>query len=222
MELITCEVIEAEVRYAVRHEYAQTAVDVIARRCRLAFLNSQAALDVLPRVVDIMSEELGWNSTRRKEELDRGVDFLQSMGLTGSIELEPTPRTWIEWAKSMIFGWRRRPDGRAYTRAQFEPGEVDALRTIFKANAQGEAFGIGSVETRGQPRLRRRELLEVLHRTSGYEKIRENEFYYILDEAGFSQRDDFDFDEFVEVRCLPVHSSVCDPSFQNKMPDSYF
>jgi glycerol-3-phosphate dehydrogenase len=41
-------VIDAEVRYAVRHEYARTAIDVIARRTRLAFLNAQGAFDALP------------------------------------------------------------------------------------------------------------------------------------------------------------------------------
>lgn len=42
--------VDGEVRYAVRHEYAQTAVDVISRRTRLAFLNAQAALESLPKV----------------------------------------------------------------------------------------------------------------------------------------------------------------------------
>lgn len=38
-----------QVRYAVR-EYACTAIDVIARRTRLAFLNTYAAHEVLPEV----------------------------------------------------------------------------------------------------------------------------------------------------------------------------
>lgn len=33
--------IEAEVRYAVEHEYAIKATDVLARRTRLTFLNAQ-------------------------------------------------------------------------------------------------------------------------------------------------------------------------------------
>ena len=40
--------IEAEVRYAIM-EYAATAVDVVARRLRLSFLNVQAAEEALPR-----------------------------------------------------------------------------------------------------------------------------------------------------------------------------
>ena len=46
--------IEAEVRYATRCEYAQTAIDFIARRSRLAFQNNRVALATLPRVIDIM------------------------------------------------------------------------------------------------------------------------------------------------------------------------
>lgn len=60
--------IDGEVRYAVRHEYAQTAVDVIARRTRLAFLNAQAALEALPKVIDIMGAELNWSQTRKDVE----------------------------------------------------------------------------------------------------------------------------------------------------------
>lgn len=60
--------IDGEVRYAVRHEYAQTAVDVIARRTRLAFLNCQAALEALPKVIDIMATELNWDNKRKETE----------------------------------------------------------------------------------------------------------------------------------------------------------
>ncbi|KAL7269355.1 mitochondrial glycerol-3-phosphate dehydrogenase [Rhizina undulata] len=73
--------IDGEVRYAVRHEYAQTAVDVIARRTRLAFLNVQAALEALPAVIDIMGEELKWGKERKETEWKDTVAFLQSMGL---------------------------------------------------------------------------------------------------------------------------------------------
>lgn len=60
--------VDGEVRYAVKHEYAQTAVDVLARRTRLAFLNAQAALQALPQVIDIMSEELKWDGKRQDLE----------------------------------------------------------------------------------------------------------------------------------------------------------
>lgn len=73
--------IDGEVRYAVRSEYAQTAVDVLARRTRLSFLNAQAALQALPRVIDIMGDELKWSSARKESEWTDTVGFLESMGL---------------------------------------------------------------------------------------------------------------------------------------------
>ncbi|ESO02098.1 hypothetical protein HELRODRAFT_161330 [Helobdella robusta] len=80
--------IEAEVKYAVK-EYAERALDVIARRTRLSFLNVQAAEEVLPRVVEIMSVELNWSKQRQEEELKRAKDFLsKEMGLNLKTELE--------------------------------------------------------------------------------------------------------------------------------------
>jgi glycerol-3-phosphate dehydrogenase len=76
--------IDGEVRYAVRSEYAQTAVDVLARRTRLSFLNVQAALEALPMVIDLMGEELHWNQTRKDLEWTETVHFLASMGLPES------------------------------------------------------------------------------------------------------------------------------------------
>lgn len=52
--------IDAEIRYGVR-EYALTAIDMIARRLRLAFLNVQAAQEALPQIINIMGEELNWS-----------------------------------------------------------------------------------------------------------------------------------------------------------------
>ena len=76
--------IDGEIRYAIRHEYAQTAVDVIARRTRLAFLNAQASLEALPTVIDIMALELGWSEKRKRTEWNDTVRFLASMGLPES------------------------------------------------------------------------------------------------------------------------------------------
>ncbi|KAE8147089.1 FAD dependent oxidoreductase-domain-containing protein [Aspergillus avenaceus] len=76
--------IDGEVRYAIRHEYAQTAVDVIARRTRLAFLNAEAALEALPSIIDLMGEELQWNNQRKDLEWSESVHFLSSMGLPRS------------------------------------------------------------------------------------------------------------------------------------------
>ncbi|KFP83315.1 PREDICTED: glycerol-3-phosphate dehydrogenase, mitochondrial [Apaloderma vittatum] len=67
--------IEAEVVYGVK-EYARTAVDMISRRTRLAFLNVQAAEEALPRIIDIMGKELNWSEQKKKEELEAAKKFL--------------------------------------------------------------------------------------------------------------------------------------------------
>lgn len=61
--------LEEEIGVAVK-EYAQTAVDVIARRFRLAFINTQAALECLPRIIDLMAEELKWSKEEKKVSSD--------------------------------------------------------------------------------------------------------------------------------------------------------
>jgi glycerol-3-phosphate dehydrogenase len=73
--------IEAEARYACRAEYALKAIDFIARRTRMSFLNVQVTLEALPRVIDIMADELGWDYKRKEKEFDDAQEFLKSMGL---------------------------------------------------------------------------------------------------------------------------------------------
>ena len=71
----------AQVRYAV-YEYARSAVDVLGRRTRIAFLNAHAAEEALPRVLEILRDELKWSPERVKEERKTALDFLHSeMGL---------------------------------------------------------------------------------------------------------------------------------------------
>jgi len=72
--------VEAEVVYAVRNEYALRIEDIIARRTRLAFLNREAALSVIPRVAHLMKAELGWSDAQMAEEIRECVHFLQSFG----------------------------------------------------------------------------------------------------------------------------------------------
>ncbi|XP_045062285.1 glycerol-3-phosphate dehydrogenase, mitochondrial isoform X2 [Coregonus clupeaformis] len=86
--------IESEVRYAIK-EYACTAIDVIARRTRLGFLNVQAADEALPRIVEIMGKMLDWSDEKRTEELEAAKKFLylemgyrsRSEQLTGTSEI---------------------------------------------------------------------------------------------------------------------------------------
>ena len=185
-------------RYAVRHEYALTATDVVARRIRLSFLNAQAAAEALPRIVDIMAEELNWSTAHKQEELARTTRFLQSMGLPPSAPLPVPPplyRGWWEWARSKIDGiTAAKKASTSNGRAQFEPGEVDSLREAFVERSRDPAARLG------KPAVR-----ELLMGLAAYASVRTKDFDYVLEETGLAGQD-IDVDEFVEVR---FPSCVC-------------
>lgn len=69
--------IDAEIRYGVR-EYAMTAIDMIARRLRLSFLNVQAAREALPLIVDTMAEELHWDENEKQRQTNLAIEFLMN------------------------------------------------------------------------------------------------------------------------------------------------
>jgi glycerol-3-phosphate dehydrogenase len=205
-------VIDAEVRYAVRHEYALTAIDVLARRTRLSFLNARAALDALPRVVDIMADELGWSYKERKNQISKGIQFLGSMGLspafmTSAFIPEPEPRGMMEHMEKAL--WKvgtgvvhvlglgsTASHDKAYGRSKFEGGEVAALRNAFISHARAQR---GDVATSGELKLRTEVILEILKDVTGYSEISKKELNYVLGEAGLEGHGEVDFDEFIEA-----------------------
>ena len=68
----------AEVVWAAREEMARSVEDVLARRTRALFLNARAAIQMAPRVAQILAKELGrdqkWqeNQIQLFEELAKG------------------------------------------------------------------------------------------------------------------------------------------------------
>ncbi|GHB96822.1 glycerol-3-phosphate dehydrogenase/oxidase [Cerasicoccus arenae] len=60
-----------EVHWAVKHEMARKAEDVLARRMRALFLNAQAAHDCAQSVADIMAGELGHSTDWATAEAQR-------------------------------------------------------------------------------------------------------------------------------------------------------
>ncbi|THH27233.1 hypothetical protein EUX98_g6961 [Antrodiella citrinella] len=220
--------IEAEVRYAARHEYAQTAIDVIARRCRLSFLNAQSALVALPRVVDILAEELAWDNTRKEKELTRAVEFLGSMGLAPSVgeaflQSEAVkPKNLKERAEALFgfgLGWdaakkARVASGLVYSRALFEAGEVERLRQAFGSRAKVvvAATGVsGSPAGATYQRVDKDALFDLVKGMPGYEKVGSKDFNYVLEEVGLAKQKDVDFDEFMEL-CAEVREVLFAPA----------
>ncbi|CAH8330201.1 unnamed protein product [Eruca vesicaria subsp. sativa] len=79
--------LEAEVAYCARNEYCESAVDFIARRCRIAFLDTNAAEQALKRVVEILASEHKWGKSRQKQELRMATEFLQTFKSSDKIHL---------------------------------------------------------------------------------------------------------------------------------------
>ncbi|CUA72530.1 glycerol-3-phosphate dehydrogenase [Rhizoctonia solani] len=185
--------IEAEIRYAVRNEYAQTATDFLARRSRLAFLNAQAALEALPRVVSIMGDELGWDTARRKHEIERTANFLVSMGLFSapdqvkSIGVSKlvagigsaggiTQKIW-----NAVTGIDARQATKAAkgqeSRALFSSEELEALRRGFEQHSARSPSGTTTISL---PALH-----EVVHSLPSYSAVRDSDITRALEETAF-------------------------------------
>ena len=60
---------EMDVLRSVRSEMARTIEDVLGRRTRALFLRAGAAIEMAPRVANIMATELGWNGDREAMQL---------------------------------------------------------------------------------------------------------------------------------------------------------
>jgi len=73
--------IMAQVVYGIRREYARTVSDVLSRRTRLAQVDVLAAYDAVPKIVDVMAEELDWTQERIQSEVKDAQVFLESCGL---------------------------------------------------------------------------------------------------------------------------------------------
>lgn len=67
-----CPVVEAEVLWASRQEHCEHVHDFVARRTRMAFVNSAQAEAAIPRVAELMAEEKRWSRSRRTAEQSQG------------------------------------------------------------------------------------------------------------------------------------------------------
>ncbi|MCH9610707.1 MAG: Aerobic glycerol-3-phosphate dehydrogenase [Chlamydiales bacterium] len=65
------QLLSAQVIWACREEYAQTIMDVMARRTRLAFLNAKQAQLLIENVADIMQDELGWSEAHKQNQIEQ-------------------------------------------------------------------------------------------------------------------------------------------------------
>ncbi|KAJ1431842.1 FAD dependent oxidoreductase-domain-containing protein [Ochromonadaceae sp. CCMP2298] len=84
--------IEAEVVFAARYDWAVRAEDVLARRTRLAFLNKDAAVRAIPKVVRLMAGELGWSLEQQKAEMRRCAEYLRHFGGSKPLQADTSVR----------------------------------------------------------------------------------------------------------------------------------
>ncbi|CDK29924.1 unnamed protein product [Kuraishia capsulata CBS 1993] len=71
----------AELKYSIVYEYARHPIDFLARRCRLAFLDSNTALESVDGVVSIMAKELNWSKERAEAYSIQTKEYIKHMGL---------------------------------------------------------------------------------------------------------------------------------------------
>lgn len=177
-------------------------------------------------VVDILAEELHWDKKRKEQELEQGARFLGTMGLPPSLT-EKNPFIWKEEStltsllnslRSLV-GLKPTVERRAaaeiiYSRAQFEAGEIEELRTAFSSHvkpAGAEQETSGSLNG-SSPHIRvpRQALFGIIKGLSNFDAIKPKDYEYVLEEAGFAKQAEVDFDEFVEV-CHPVYPRTSIP-----------
>ncbi|GLB51779.1 glycerol-3-phosphate dehydrogenase [Neptunitalea chrysea] len=63
--------VEAEVVWAVRYELARTVEDILARRVRALFLDADAAIEMAPKVAEILMTELGYDEAWKKDQIQK-------------------------------------------------------------------------------------------------------------------------------------------------------
>jgi hypothetical protein len=121
-------VLDAEVQYAMHHEYMHTAIGFLARRARLTFLKGQIAL---PKTVEMIRQELRWSAIRHHQQVRNYALFTESMGVPH------LARAWRSWSGGGgRVGWWG-ADGTArgvlLPRVHCVPSKVDRLMIAWAA-----------------------------------------------------------------------------------------
>jgi glycerol-3-phosphate dehydrogenase len=177
--------VDAEARYAVRHEYALHASDFVGRRTRLSFLNVQATLEALPRIIEIMGEELKWDAATKRKEFDLAIQYLKSMGLPESTKLTLDDVVKRD-GKIGVFGLRHKEGAAVYARSAFSPKELQRIKEQFASLD----FDQDEVITRDD--------LVAAMKNMGYDAdVAAADL--ILAEVDFSRKGQINFEDFLDV-----------------------
>jgi glycerol-3-phosphate dehydrogenase len=81
--------LEAEVVHGARREGARTALDILARRVRLAFVDQRAAITAVSKVVELLASTLGWSETQARADAENSYRQLGKAGPRDGGRVEP-------------------------------------------------------------------------------------------------------------------------------------
>jgi len=74
-----------EAVYAARYEMATSLDDILARRTRARLRDSRATSQSVARVAELVADDLGWDATRRSDEIERFQQSLVDEAAAGSL-----------------------------------------------------------------------------------------------------------------------------------------
>lgn len=83
--------LKAEIVYAVTHEAALHAEDILSRRTRMLIESLTTAQAAAPPIAEIMAGLLGWDQARVKDEITRCQDLVDTEQRALAAATEPTP-----------------------------------------------------------------------------------------------------------------------------------
>ena len=69
--------LRAEVVFACKHEMAHTLYDVVMNRLRLAFVDHDETIRVLPELADLMQSQLGWSDREKTKNIRQARELLK-------------------------------------------------------------------------------------------------------------------------------------------------
>ncbi len=70
--------LKAEVVWAARNEMAMTVEDVLSRRTRALLLDAKASVDMAPETARLMAEEMGWDKTWQKKQVEEYTELAKA------------------------------------------------------------------------------------------------------------------------------------------------
>jgi len=218
--------LEAEVRYACRSEYAATAVDFLARRSRLTFLNAEAAVSSLPRVIELMAKELGWDKKRQAKEFTDSIAFMESMGvpeqrvaalhklgLAGLTKINADkkarakaleksegkgPGALAALAGGSSSGYSSGPSGQNSVAATVEGGSVLGRANFSADEMEALKERFAQLDVNNDGKVDKKDLREVLRRL-GYTDVEDTTIDGVLSEVDIAQKQYLQLDQFLEL-----------------------